>query len=97
MKRRGTVSLNKPNGIRTTTHDTNEPIDDTVNHPVHYNTHPSGVECIEIVQYFSFNVGNVIKYCWRAGLKNPESLEDLKKAQFYLRREIARLEKENPS
>ena len=41
---------------------------DTVNHPAHYNTHPSGVECIEITEHFNFNIGNAIKYLWRAGL-----------------------------
>ncbi len=40
-----------------------------VNHPKHYNDHPSGVECLTIVQAFNFNLGNVIKYVWRAGLK----------------------------
>jgi hypothetical protein len=42
---------------------------DTVNHPPHYNDHPSGVECIAIVEHFTFNVGNAVKYLWRAGLK----------------------------
>lgn len=55
----------------------NEEIDlvkefETVNHPKHYTSHPSGVECIEIVRHMSFNVGNAIKYLWRAGLKTPE-------------------------
>jgi hypothetical protein len=71
-----------------------EPVtDDAVNHPKHYNEHPSGTECIEIVRHMTFNTGNVVKYLWRAGLKDGEpSLKDLKKAEFYLRDEIKRLE-----
>jgi hypothetical protein len=68
---------------------------ETVNHPPHYNKHPSGVECIEIVQHFNFNRGNTIKYVWRAGEKSPEKeIEDLEKARWYLDKEIARLKKE---
>lgn len=64
---------------------------ETVNHPDHYNAHPSGVECIVIVEHMSFNVGNAVKYCWRAGLKGTDQIEDLKKAKWYIEREIARL------
>jgi hypothetical protein len=60
---------------------------DPVNHPSHYNSHPSGVECIAIARHMSFNLGNVVKYLWRAGLKGPD-LEDLRKAKFYLEDEI---------
>lgn len=60
-----------------------------VNHPAHYNAHPSGIECIDIVEEFGFNVGNAIKYLWRAGLKG-DALEDLQKAEWYIRREIQR-------
>lgn len=63
-----------------------------VDHPPHYNSHPSGVECIEVVEHFSFNLGNAIKYVWRNGLKpTADSLEDLRKARWYIDREIARL------
>lgn len=65
-------------------------VDDPVNHPKHYNDHPSGVECIEITEHFNFNVGNAIKYLWRAGLKG-EQLEDLKKAAWYVQRELERV------
>jgi hypothetical protein len=68
------------------------PRDEAVNHPKHYNSHPSGVECIQVVRHYSFNLGNVIKYIWRAGIKSENPIEDLKKAEFYLRDEIARLE-----
>jgi len=64
-----------------------------VNHPAHYNRHPSGVECIDIAEGFNFNVGNAVKYLWRAGLKG-ESLEDLEKACWYVRREIERVRNE---
>lgn len=66
---------------------------DPVNHPKHYTSHPSGVECIQIAEHFNFNTGNAIKYLWRAGLKN-DALEDLKKAEFYIRREIERRQRE---
>lgn len=62
-----------------------------VNHPRHYNAHPSGVECITVVEHMSFNVGNAIKYLWRADHKN--GMEDLKKAAWYVQREIERLSK----
>lgn len=42
---------------------------DMVNHPPHYNNHPSGIECIQITRHMNFNIGNAIKYLWRAGLK----------------------------
>ena len=64
---------------------------DNVNHPAHYTAHPSGVECIAIVESMTFNVGNAVKYCWRAGLKSPDAIQDLKKARWYIDREIGRL------
>lgn len=60
---------------------------DPVNHPRHYTAHPSGVECIEITRHMGFNCGNAVKYIWRADLKN--GIEDLEKAIWYLRDEIA--------
>lgn len=69
---------------------------DDVNHPHHYNQHPSGVECITIVEHFNFNLGNAIKYIWRAGLKSEDSIEDLKKAAFYINREIERCQQNKP-
>lgn len=64
---------------------------DAVNHPKHYNSHPSGIECIDVVRYMNFNRGNAIKYIWRAGDKGNE-IEDLKKAAWYIVDEIKRLE-----
>ncbi|NKW33724.1 DUF3310 domain-containing protein [Rhodococcus hoagii] len=63
---------------------------DAVNHPGHYTSHPSGVECIQITEHMSFCLGNAIKYIWRADLKG-NAIEDLRKARWYVDREIARL------
>ena len=61
---------------------------DSVNHPYHYTSHPSGVEAIQITEALSFNLGNAVKYVFRAEHKgNP--LEDYQKAEWYLAREIA--------
>ena len=65
---------------------------DSVNHPKHYNAHPSGIECIVISRWMNFNLGNVLKYIWRCDSKGA-TIEDLKKARWYLDDEIARLEK----
>ena len=65
--------------------------EDKVNHPKHYTNHPSGVECIQITEHMNFNLGNATKYIWRADLKN--GLEDLKKAAWYVQREIERRSK----
>jgi len=65
-------------------------VTETVDHPRHYNAHPSGVECITVVEHMTFNLGNAVKYIWRAGEKG-EPTEDLEKAIWYIRREIARI------
>jgi hypothetical protein len=67
---------------------------DPVNHPAHYTSHPSGVECLTITRWMTFNLGNAVKYIWRAGLKGGQAgaVTDLRKAVFYLTDEIARLE-----
>ena len=62
---------------------------DAVNHPAHYTKHPSGVECITVVEHMGFNLGNAIKYIWRADEKG-NALEDLRKAAWYVQREIER-------
>jgi len=66
---------------------------DPVNHPSHYTAHPSGIECIQITEHMGFNLGNAIKYVWRADLKG-NSLEDLRKAIWYIDREIQKREGE---
>lgn len=66
-----------------------------VDHPPHYKS-ASGIECIDVVETMTFCRGNAIKYLWRAGNKDPtKEIEDLKKARWYLDREIARLESKN--
>ena len=62
---------------------------DSVNHPQHYCSHPSGVECIDITEHHDFCIGNAIKYLWRAPLKGKYK-EDIEKAQFYLNRLVAK-------
>ncbi len=62
-----------------------------VTHPTHYTSHPSGVECIQVVQWMTFNIGNAVKYLWRAGLKG-DMKEDLLKARQYIDFELKRLE-----
>lgn len=62
-----------------------------VDHPGHYNQVP-GVECIDVVEHFSFLRGSAIKYLWRAGSKN-DLREDLEKAKWYIQREIDNLKK----
>jgi len=67
-------------------------MNDPVNNPNHYSDHPSGVECLTITRHMSFNIGNAIKYLWRHGKKDPEkTIEDLRKAIFYIEDEIKRL------
>lgn len=65
---------------------------DAVNHPQHYTGFSNGSEVIDITENLSFNLGNVVKYVARAGRKDPNKLvEDLRKAEFYLNRELTRL------
>lgn len=67
---------------------------DPVSHPPHYTSHKSGVECIDVTEHMSFCIGNAMKYLWRHQEKgNP--IQDLKKAVWYIQREIERLEKMN--
>ena len=64
---------------------------DMVNSPPHYTGHPSGIECIQVTEHMNFCLGNALKYIWRSGSKG-DALEDLRKARWYLDREIARME-----
>lgn len=73
-------------------------VKDNVNHPEHYTSHPSGIECIEVIRHYCFSIGNAIKYLWRAGLKkdasltdNQKEIEDLKKAIWYIKDRIKQL------
>ena len=66
---------------------------EAVNHPEHYGGSDNPYEAIKVIEAWQlpFSLGNVIKYVSRAG-KKGNKLEDLKKAQWYLNREIERLE-----
>lgn len=64
-------------------------LNDMVNKPKHYTEHPSGIECIEVTEHMGFNLGNAVKYIWRCDLKK-DAIEDLKKAKWYIEREIAK-------
>ena len=77
--------------------------EDKVNHPKHYTSHPSGVECITITRHYCFSIGNAIKYLWRAGLKKElglsdklKEIEDLNKAIWYINDRIKQLTNELP-
>ena len=70
-------------------------INDNVNHPSHYTD--GKIEVIDFIEdkKLNFHRGNAVKYLARAGKKNPEKeVEDLKKAAWYINREIERLENE---
>lgn len=63
-----------------------------IDHPAHYTSHPSGIEAIELCEHLPFNIGNALKYVFRAPYKgNAEA--DLAKAEWYLQRERALLDK----
>lgn len=64
------------------------PITERIDHPAHYGSHPSGVECITIVEAMGFCIGNAIKYLFRRAHKG-NALEDVKKARWYVERELA--------
>ena len=62
-----------------------------VNHPKHYNQHPAGIECIDLIRHYTCDIANAIKYLWRAGLKAEmgmkdaeKEIEDLNKALWYI-------------
>jgi hypothetical protein len=68
---------------------------DVVNSPTHYTSHPSGIECIQVTEHYNFNIGNAIKYLWRHGKKyDDKTIEDLKKARWYINREIKKMQGE---
>lgn len=90
----------KTNAIDSKLNPPSERMNDTVNHPSHYTSHPSGIECIDVTENYDFLVGNAIKYLWRAGIKKEvgkedkeKEIEDLNKAVWYINRKIAKLQK----
>lgn len=66
---------------------------DNVNHPKHYTSDPSGVECITVTEHRNFCIGNAMKYLWRCDDKG-RAIEDLEKARWYIDREIQRRKQE---
>lgn len=66
----------------------NQPLD-PVQRAAHYNAHPSGVECIDLVEDMPFNLGNAWKYLQRADEKGA-TLQDMDKALWYIRKEAKR-------
>ena len=71
-----------------------EIMNDIVNHPSHYTY--GKIEVIDAIEAWGLNFhrGNAVKYIARAGKKDPtKEIEDLKKAEWYIHREIQRLEK----
>ena len=69
---------------------------DDVNHPKHYTSHPSRVECIQVTEHMGFNLGNAVKYVWRADLKG-NAIKDLEKAKWYIERELKKRQKKKPA
>ena len=77
---------------------------DPVNHPAHYVSHSSGLECVQITEHMGFCIGNAVEYLWRSDLKGNavkylwrsdlkgNALEDLRKARWYIEREIEKRE-----
>ena len=78
--------------------------EDKVNSPSHYNwlKKLAGVEVIDITRHLDFDLGNAVKYILRAGRKTEEgydnkakTIEDLKKAVWYINDKIKTLENDN--
>jgi hypothetical protein len=67
-----------------------------INHPTHYGGADNPYEAIKVIEAHNlgFHLGNAIKYILRAG-KKGDAIEDLKKAQWYLEREILKRQKTN--
>jgi hypothetical protein len=71
---------------------------DLINNPPHYNRASSKcsqcstrIECIDVTRHLNFNLGNAIKYIWRADYKDNK-VKDLQKAVWYLQDEIKRVD-----
>ncbi len=81
------MSLDSVEGALMTTN-----YDERVEHPPHYNF--SSIEVIDAIEAWglNFHLGNVVKYIARAGRKGSDRLVDLRKALWYLEREISRNE-----
>ena len=74
--------------MTTTTTTTTTVTHDPVNHPSHYTSHASGIECLVVTRQLGFDTGNAVTYVWRRHDKGTE-LQDLQKSAFYLRDALA--------
>jgi len=88
-RRRQVDSLHSEGDASGSSNDQQVIAEDPIN-PSHYRRHPSGVECIDITEHMLFNPGNAVKYIWRY-MDKDDPVENLRKAQWYLEREILRL------
>ncbi len=73
-------------------------VDQNVQHPIYYGGADDTYEAIKVIEAWNlgFHLGNTVKYISRAGKKDGNSAtQDLKKALFYLNREIELLERQN--
>lgn len=77
-------------------------MNDPINHPKHYTSSPAachqcgqGIECIDVTQHMDFCLGNAVKYIWRCDDKGA-TIEDLRKAVWYINRKIELLQKQQP-
>lgn len=66
---------------------------DNINSPKHYTSHPSGVECIQIVEQYPYNIATAMAYLWRCEDKHSDPEEDIRKAIWHLEREIFKRKK----
>ena len=74
-----------------------ERMSEKVNHPDHYGGESNPYEAIKVIEAWdlNFHLGNVVKYISRAGKKSENSIEDLKKAEWYLSRYVQFIQKTN--
>jgi len=72
-------------------------MNEKVNHPDHYGGESNPYEAIKVIEAWdlNFHLGNVVKYISRAGKKSKNSVEDLKKAEWYLSRYVQFIQKTN--
>ena len=86
------LEMSKPSAVFLTKSSPKKEVKDNVNHPSHYKV--GGIETIDFIEAksLSYNLGNVVKYLTRADHKGNK-IEDLKKAQWYLNREVSKQEK----
>ena len=72
-------------------------INDDINNPSHYTSHPSGVECKDIIKHMDWAQGSAIKYLWRMGKKGDDAIKDLLKAKKCIDFQIEKIKEEQLS